>query len=334
MRILVTGGTGYIGSHMVRMLMARGHNILVLDSMEFGYKEAIPDQATLIQGNVGDSSAVDKALSTYGVEAVIHFAGYISVEESVRNPKKYFHNNLVAPIGLLEAMEAHRVDKLIFSSTAAVYGEPETIPIPEDHPKNPTNPYGLSKWCFEHYLAIADRHKKIRSISLRYFNAAGASLDGMHGEAHNPEIHIIPLGLAAAMEQKEFYLYGEDYPTKDGSCVRDYIHIEDLCQAHMLALDALENGHKTAIYNVGTGTGITNKEVIAQIKKETGVDFSVVVKARRAGDPAQLVADPTRLKKEFGWSPQHSDIATIVSTAWKWHRQHPGGYQSDQSMKQ
>ncbi len=326
MNVLITGGAGYIGSHMVRMLVSGGHHVVVLDTMEFGHKAALPSGAKVVPSDVADKATLDSIFSQDHIEAVIHFAGYISVEESVQDPEKYFHNNLVSPITLLEAMDAHHVDKIIFSSTAAVYGNPERVPIVEDHPKNPTSPYGLSKWCFELYLSLFDRQNKIRSISLRYFNASGASLDGKFGEAHEPETHIIPLGLRAVKEKKEFYLFGSDYPTKDGSCMRDYVHVEDLCNAHMLALDGLANGHSSDIYNVGTGIGITNKEVIMQIKKETGIDFPVTVKPRRAGDPAKLVADPTRLKKEFGWTPQYSDIETIVSSAWKWHKNHPNGY--------
>ncbi len=326
MNILVTGGAGYIGSHMVRMLVTGGHHVVVVDTLEHGHNQALPKSISLTEGSVGDRTFLDSLFTKQPIDAVIHFAGYISVEESMRDPKKYFHNNLIAPIALLESMEAHGVDKIIFSSTAAVYGNPQTVPIPEDHPKNPTSVYGLSKWCFEYYLSLFDRQKKIRSISLRYFNAAGASLDGNNGEAHDPETHIIPLGLRAAMKNSDFFFFGTDYPTVDGSCIRDYIHIEDLCQAHMLVLDALRNNHGSAIYNVGTGIGITNKEVIAQIKKETEVDFPVAVKPRRAGDPAELIADPTKLKKEFGWEPKYSDIATIVATAWKWHKTNPNGY--------
>lgn len=326
MNILVTGGAGYIGSHMVRMLALGGHNVVVLDTMEYGHKPALPAGTKVVQSDVADKSTLATIFTQDHIEAVIHFAGYISVEESVRDPKRYFHNNLVSPITLLEIMKTHKVDKIIFSSTAAVYGNPQTVPIPEDHPQNPTSPYGLSKWCFELYLALFDREHAIRSISLRYFNASGASLDGNYGEAHQPETHIIPLGLQAALAKKEFFLFGDDYPTPDGSCIRDYIHTEDLCQAHLLVLDALSRGHQTDIYNVGTGRGVSNKEVIEQIKKETGVDFSVVVKPRRSGDPAQLVADPMKLKKEFGWEPKYSDISTIVATAWKWHKSHPNGY--------
>ncbi len=326
MNVLVTGGAGYIGSYMVRMLVSSGHKVVVLDTMEFGHKAALPSGIKVVLGDVADKATLDSIFSQDHIDAVIHFAGYISVEESVQDPKKYFHNNLISPITLLEAMDAHHVNKLIFSSTAAVYGNPEQVPIPEDHPKNSTSPYGLSKWCFELYLSLFDRQNKIRSIVLRYFNASGASLDGKFGEAHKPETHIIPLGLRAAMEKKEFYLFGSDYQTRDGSCMRDYIHVEDLCNAHLLALDALANGHGSDVYNVGTGIGITNKEVIIEIKKETGIDFPVTVKSRRAGDPAELIADPSKLKKEFGWSPKYSDIKTIVKTAWKWHKSHPNGY--------
>ncbi len=326
MNILVTGGAGYIGSHMVRMLALSGHHVVVLDSMEFGHTQAIPSSVVFLHGGVGDKTIIDDIFTKEKIDAVIHFAGYISVEESVRDPKKYFHNNLISPITLLEAMVAHHVDKLIFSSTAAVYGNPTEVPIPEDHPKDPTSPYGLSKWCFELYLSLFDRQKDIRSISLRYFNASGASLDGKFGEAHAPETHIIPLGIRAAVENKQFFLFGDDYPTRDGSCVRDYIHVEDLCTAHVLALEALAHGHGSDIYNVGTGIGITNKEVIEQIKEETGIDFPIAIKERRAGDPAELIADPTKIKQEFGWTPKYSDIKTIVKTAWKWHQTHPNGY--------
>lgn len=327
MRILVTGGAGYIGSHMVRMLVAGGHEVAVIDTLEYGHTEALADRASLVVADIGDRNALDRILSSQKPEAVIHFAGYINVEESVRDPLRYMTNNVSSPLVLLEAMEGHGVNKLIFSSTAAVYGTPITVPIPEDHPKAPTSPYGLSKWNFEQLLAYVDRRGTIRSISLRYFNAAGAALDGNHGEAHEPETHIIPLAMATAMgKQKSFSLYGTAYPTKDGTCVRDYIHIEDLCRAHLLVLDALMAGHKTDIYNVGTGEGVTNREMVAAIKRETGVDFAVVETDPRPGDPHTLVADPSRLMKEFGWKPKHSDISTIVGSAWKWHREHPEGY--------
>ncbi|MFZ5845281.1 MAG: UDP-glucose 4-epimerase GalE, partial [Patescibacteria group bacterium] len=293
----------------------------------YGHRAAVPATATLIVGDIGDPKIINQALEKKKIEAVIHFAGYISVEESVREPHKYFRNNVLSPIRLLEAMGKHGVSRIIFSSTAAVYGNPQKVPIPEDHPQEPLNPYGLSKWCFENLLKVYDCQKGLKSISLRYFNAAGASLDGSHGEDHQPETHIIPLALKTALgEQREFSLFGTDYPTRDGSCIRDYIHVEDLCRAHLAALDALMNGHPSSVYNVGTGSGVTNKEVLAQVKKETGVDFPVKVKPRRPGDAAELVADPTKLSQEFGWRPEHSDIATIIQTAWNWYKNHPQGY--------
>ena len=320
MKVLITGGAGYIGSHMVRMLVGAGHDVSVIDTLEYGYKASIPKDIRLFVANVGNREALDRIFSGKP-EAVIHFAGYINVEESVRDPLRYMTNNVSSPLVLLEAMEAHGVNKLIFSSTAAVYGTPTIVPIPEDHPKAPTSPYGLSKWNFEQLLAYFDRRGTIRSISLRYFNAAGASLDGNYGEAHEPETHIIPLAMKTAMgQQPSFSLYGTHYPTKDGTCVRDYIHIEDLCQAHVLMLDALAAGHKTAVYNVGTGECVTNREMVAAVKRETGVDFAVVETDPRPGDPHTLVADPTRLTGEFGWKPKHSDISTIVGSAWKWHQ--------------
>jgi UDP-glucose 4-epimerase len=328
MNILVTGGAGYIGSHMARMLSRLGHTVIILDSMEHGHKQSVPIDAQLVVGNTGDKKLIDSILSQTKIEAVIHFAAYLSVEESVRDPRKYIKNNVVAPISLLEAMADHGVDKIIFSSTAAVYGNPITVPIPEDHPKNPESPYGLSKWCFEELLKVFYKSHHIRSISLRYFNAAGASLDGKYGEAHNPETHIIPRAIATAMgKQKEFFLYGTTYPTPDGTCVRDYIHIEDLCTAHVAALDALANGHATDVYNVATGAGVSNREMVEEIKKITGINFPVKEMGPRAGDPHSLVADPKKIKKEFGWNASHSDIHSIVSSAWAWHKTHTNGYE-------
>jgi UDP-glucose 4-epimerase len=327
MKILVTGGAGYIGSNMVRLLVARGHTPIVVDSLEYGHKQALPPQVPLVVGNIKDKAVLDKIFSSYKIDAVIHFAGYLMVEESVRDPIKYMKNNIIAPMTLLAVMQEHGVKNIIFSSTAAVYGNPTVIPIPESHAKNPTSPYGLSKWCFEELLRVTDYQHHIKSISLRYFNACGASLDGLNGEAHKPETHIIPVAIRAAMGgQKEFLLYGTDYPTRDGSCLRDYIHIEDLAQAHLLALDALAHGHSTDVYNLATGEGTTNKEIIETVKKITEKDFIVKDAPRRAGDPHSLVADSTRFKKEFSWKPDYSDIETIVSSAWKWHKKHPNGY--------
>lgn len=334
MNILVTGGAGYIGSHMVRMLASRGHTPIVLDSLEYGHKQAIPKAVPLIVGNIKDKETLEPVFSEHKVDAVIHFAGYLMVEESVREPIKYMRNNVIYPLTLLNVMRDFKVDKIIFSSSAAVYGNPQKVPIPEDHSKNPTSPYGLSKWCFEELLRVFNKDTGVRSISLRYFNACGASLDSQFGEAHVPETHIIPVAIRTAMGgQKEFMLYGTDYPTRDGSCLRDYIHVEDLAEAHLLALDALSHGHQTDVYNLATGEGTTNKEVVAAVKKATGVNFAVRETGRRAGDPHSLVADPSKFKKEFGWRPKYSDIGTIVSTAWKWHKSHPDGYPSDPYAK-
>ncbi len=327
MRILVTGGAGYIGSHMVRMLIASENEVAVVDSLEHGHKAALPQGVPLVVADVGDKEVMTATLTKYKPEAVIHFAGYLNVEESVQLPGKYIENNVMKPFVLLEVMESFGVKNIIFSSTAAVYGTPVTVPIPEDHQKVPASPYGLSKWNFEELLAFYGRKGSIKSMSLRYFNAAGASLDGNHGEDHNPESHIIPLAIRTALGgQKSFSLYGTTYPTRDGTCVRDYIHIEDLCQAHVLALDALIAGHESDVYNVGTGEGVTNREMVAAIKKETGVDFPVTETDPRAGDPHTLVADSTKLQREFGWKPKYSDLATIAASAWKWHKAHPEGY--------
>lgn len=328
MNILVTGGCGYIGSHMVRKLAEKADmNVTVLDTLEYGFKEAIPSQANFIKGSTGDKDLLASLFEKTSFDAVIHFAAYLSVEESVKNPVKYFKNNLIEPLALLDTMETFGTKHIIFSSTAAVYGFPSQVPIPEDHPKNPESPYGLSKWAMERMLAIYDRRNVFRSICLRYFNASGADFSGNFGEAHNPETHMIPLAIKTALGEREsFSLFGTDYETKDGSCERDYIHIEDLCTAHLSALDALMNGHKSDVYNVGTGKSVTNKEVIAEVKKQTNTDFTVHNKPRRAGDPNILIADPQKIMKDLHWAPQHSDLSTIVSSALTWHTTHPHGY--------
>lgn len=331
MHILVTGGAGYIGSHMTRMLAARGYIPVVLDSMEFGHKEALPREAILITGNVGDRDVLARIFGTYTIAGVLHFAGYIRVEESIRHPIRYMHNNLIAPVALLDAMKGAGVTSIIFSSTAAVYGNPKTSLISEDHPKHPISPYGLSKWAFEELLWVYDRSSGIKSIALRYFNAAGASFDGSYGEMHADESHLIPLACEAALgRRKDFAIYGSDYETKDGTAIRDYIHVEDLCEAHILALEALRNGHESQVYNVGTGVGISVAEVVSAIRNAIGSDFPVTARGRRIGDPAVLVANPSKLMKEFGWKPKYSDIRTIIQSALEWHKSHPDGYSTGQ----
>lgn len=332
MKLLITGGAGYIGSHLVRMLTKRSDvGITVLDTLENGFREAISEGTSLVQGSTGDKILLEKLFEQNQFDAVIHFAAYLQVEESVRNPVKYFRNNLIEPLVLLETMEKFQVKFFIFSSSAAVYGFPKQVPIPESHPKKPESPYGLSKWNMEQILSIYDRRNVFRSISLRYFNACGASFDGEYGESHDPETHMVPLAIRTSLGlQKSFTLFGSDYKTRDGSCERDYVHIEDLGLAHILALEALMNGHKTDVYNVATGLGITNKEVIEEVKKQAGT-FDVLMSGRRAGDPDVLVADPRKIITDLAWKPLYSDITSIVSGALEWHKKYPRGYISKKS---
>lgn len=312
---------------MTRMLLAKGHKPVVLDSMEHGFAPAVPPEATFVQGNVSEKEKIVDIFSRHAIEGVIHFAGYISVGESVEQPAKYMKNNLIDPIALLEAMRETKVGALIFSSTAAVYGNPKQVPIPEDHPKEPVSPYGLSKWAFEELLRVYDRSFGVRSASLRYFNASGASLDGKHGEHHVPETHLIPIACEVALGKRpDMMVFGTDYETPDGTAVRDYIHVEDLCEAHLVVLEALKEGKGAGAYNVGTGVGHSVKEVLQEVKRVSGSDFPIREVARRPGDAAVLVADSSKLKKEFGWEPKFSALPTIVESAWGWHKSHPEGY--------
>ncbi len=326
MRVLVTGGAGYIGSQMVRQLVENKIDVVVIDSMENGHRAAIPSNVPLLVGRTVDAKFLESVFARHAFDAVMHFAAYLAVKESVEKPAMYFRNNVDGTLTLLETMLKFDVKRLVFSSSAATYGNPSRVPIPDDHPQNPINPYGESKLMMEKMLRWFDVAYALRSISLRYFNASGAALDGSFGEDHPDEPHIIPLALRAARDGKPFQLFGDDYPTRDGSCIRDYIHVIDLCDAHLLALDALTHGHATTAYNVGTGHGYSNREVAQVARKTTGIDFEIKISPRRAGDPAELVADSTRLREEFGWTPRHSDLETIVGSAWKWHKSHPKGY--------
>lgn len=339
MKILVTGGAGYIGSIMTRQLLDRGYEVVVLDDLSGGHRQAVDKRADFELIDLSDQKAIKSVFKRYKFDAVFHFAGVISMAESMENPAKYFRINVFNALNLFEVMTHHRVLKLIFSSSAGVYGDPVRLapakkrakrvclPIPEDDPKNPTNPYGESKLTVERVLGWYDKIFNLRSTSLRYFNAAGAALNGKLGEDHQPETHIIPLAIKTALgERKSFKLFGDNYETFDGTCIRDYVHVEDLCFAHLLALNALLKGSKTKVYNVGPGKGCSNKEVIAMIKKISGIDFPVEIYSRRPGDATELVADPTRIKNELGWRPQFSDLGTIVKTAWEWHRNNPKGY--------
>lgn len=324
MKILVTGGAGYIGSITTRLLLDGGHECVVLDTLERGWRDAVDPRAALVVGSVGDREVVRACLDE--CDAVMHLAGYIEVAESQQDPERYFRNNSQEPLVMLEEMQLAGVSAIAFSSTAAVYGEPESIPITEDARKQPVNAYGESKLRFEQSLdELAE--KGLRSIRFRYFNVAGAWPDGSLGEAHNPETHIIPRVLFAMRDgQTEFEIFGDDYPTPDGTCVRDYIHVMDLARAHVLALEALGAGHEGGIYNLGNGDGFSNREVVATCAAVTGVDVAVKVGPRRAGDPAMLVASSESARRGLGWQPLNTDIRDIVADAWRWHLAHPNGY--------
>lgn len=320
MRVLINGGAGYIGSFMVKKLLDDGFEVIVADSLERGHKEAIDDRAKVYIGNLLDKKFVNTIFSENSIDTVIHFAGYISMAESVENPSIYFENNVFTVLNVLEEMKKNKVKSIVFSSTAGVYGNPIKVPIPEDHPKNPTNPYGESKFMVEKILSWYQLHG-INFTALRYFNAAGAALDGSMGEDHKPESHIIPNAIHAILNDSEFTLYGNDYKTQDGTCVRDYIHVLDLVESHVLALKKLEKENGAFFYNVGTGKGYSNKEVIEMVKKVTGVNLKVKQEGRRPGDAEVLVADPAKIKSELGFVPKYSDLQTIVESAWKWHEQ-------------
>lgn len=326
MRVLVTGGAGYIGSQMVRQLVENGIDVVVADSLENGHRSAVPASVPLLAGNTGDAEFLQQVFARGPFDAVIHFAGYISVKESTQDPAKYFRNNVAYTNQLLETMVASGVKSFVFSSSAAVYGNPTIVPMPEDQPLKPINAYGASKLMVEEILPWFEQTWGLHAISLRYFNASGATLDGQFGEDHPDEGHIIPLALRAARAGKPFQIFGDDYPTRDGTCIRDYIHVIDLCDAHLKVLDALMHGHATAAYNVGIGTGYSNREIAEIARRTTGINFETRISPRRPGDPAELVADSTRLRREFGWKPRHSDLETIVGSAWAWHKTHPNGY--------
>ncbi|NLM37629.1 MAG: UDP-glucose 4-epimerase GalE [Firmicutes bacterium] len=326
MKVLVAGGAGYIGSQVALDLARAGHEPVVLDNLAKGHREAVL-RGTFVQGDINRFDLVTKLMEDEKIEAVIHLAAHSLVGESVHNPAKYFRNNIANGQVLLDAMVASGVKYLVFSSTAAVYGEPERVPIPEDHPKNPTNPYGFSKLTFEGMLRFYDEAYGLRYISLRYFNAAGADPVAEIGEDHDPETHLIPIVLKTALGIREhLQLYGTDYPTPDGTCIRDYIHVADLSQAHLLALEALAGGKESTIYNLGNGQGYSNKEVIETARRVTGKEIKVVDAPRRPGDPAVLVASSAKIQAELGWQPKYPELDRIIATAWRWHQRHPNGY--------
>lgn len=328
MAILVLGGAGYIGSHTVYELIDCGEDVVVADNLETGHRAAVHPKAKFYQGDIRNRAFVDKVLEEQKIEAVIHFAANSLVGESMSNPLKYYDNNLCGTKVLLESMVAHHVDKIVFSSTAATYGEPEHIPILETDPTNPTNTYGETKLAMEKMFKWTGQAHGLRYVSLRYFNACGAHESGEIGEAHATETHLIPLILQVPNKKREFVsIYGDDYPTKDGTCIRDYIHVTDLAMAHIQAVKYLRRGKPSNIFNLGNGVGFTVKQVIETARKVTGVDIPAVAAPRRAGDPAVLVASSEKARQVLGWNPQHDDLEKIIASAWKWHKSHPNGFE-------
>jgi UDP-glucose 4-epimerase len=323
--ILVIGGAGYIGSCAARLLKSEGHQVWIYDDLSTGHAGAALE-GRLIQGSLHDRKKLVDLLIENKIEAVMHFAAFALVGESVEQPAKYYKNNVVGTLDLLEAMREANVRKIVFSSTTATYGTPDIVPISEDESQKPINPYGFTKLVVEHALADYAAAYGFGYAALRYFNAAGAEADGENGEDHDPESHLIPIVLQVALGQREqITVFGDDYATPDGTCIRDYVHISDLASAHLLALNQLEHGQGIRL-NLGTGRGYSVREVIDACRKVTGREIAEVMGERRAGDPAELIADATRARQQLGWEPQYNDIESIVETAWRWHESHPSGY--------
>lgn len=318
--ILVVGGAGYIGSHMVKALLDHGARVLTLDNLSRGNSDLLPG-GEFRNGDLGDAALLDDIFSNNNVDAVMHFAAHSIVPESVRNPLEYYENNVAKTIRLLRAMVEHGINHFIFSSSAAVYGEPVKVPIEEEHPCQPSNPYGMSKWMVEQVLKDCDSAYGLKYVSLRYFNAAGADNLGAIGERHNPETHLIPLVLKAALgEINQIKIYGTDYSTLDGTCIRDYIHVSDLIQAHLLALEMLLDGAESAIYNLGNSKGYSVRDVIKVAQRVTKRDIPAVEEGRRPGDPPVLIANSGKIHRELGWNPMYEDLEDIIRTAWIWHQ--------------
>jgi UDP-glucose 4-epimerase len=330
MSILVLGGAGYIGSHTVYALKEAGEDVVIIDNLETGHIEAVHPEARFYQGDIRNREFLDSVFEKEtGIQAVIHFAANSLVGESMVNPLKYYDNNLCGTKVLLESMLAHDIKKIVFSSTAATYGEPERVPILETDRTEPTNTYGETKLSMEKMFKWTDKAHGLKYVSLRYFNACGAHVSGEIGEAHNPETHLIPLILQVPLGKREaISIFGDDYDTKDGTCIRDYIHVTDLAQAHILAVKYLLEGNDSNIFNLGNGVGFTVNEVIETARKVTGKEIKAVMAERRAGDPAQLIASSEKARTILGWNPQHADLEEIIASAWKWHSTHPNGYES------
>ena len=325
--ILVTGGAGYIGSHTVLALKQAGYEVLILDNLVYGHRDLVEQvlKVELIEGDTNDRDLLDKLFKSRNIAAVMHFSAYAYVGESVSNPAKYYRNNVIGTITLLEAMLAASVKNFVFSSTCATYGVPEVVPIPEDHPQNPINPYGATKLMVERILSDFNEAYDFKSVRFRYFNAAGADPEGNLGEDHNPETHLIPLVLQTALGKREsISIFGTDYPTSDGTCVRDYIHVSDLADAHVLGLEYLLKGGDSTFFNLGNGNGFSVKEIIEAAKLVTGKDIKAVECDRRPGDPPALIGSGEKAKKILGWQPQYTSIKDIMTHAWEWHQKRHG----------
>ena len=328
MAILVCGGAGYIGSHAVHALVEKGEEVVIVDNLQTGHRGALNPAAKFYEGDIRDASVLDRIFTENKIEAVIHFAANSLVGESMEKPLLYFNNNVYGMQVLLEGMVRHGVDKIVFSSTAATYGEPKRVPIHEDDETCPTNTYGETKLTMEKMMKWVSRANGVRYVSLRYFNAAGALPDGSIGEDHKTETHLIPLILQVPTGRRDHItVFGDDYPTPDGTCLRDYIHVVDLADAHVLALEYLRKGGASDIFNLGNGQGFSVKEMIAAAEKATGRSIKVEIGARRAGDPAQLIASSEKARSVLGWKPQFTDVEQVIGTAWKWHESHPRGYE-------
>ena len=325
MRVLVTGGAGYIGSHAARLLARNGHDVWIYDNLVYGHKKAVLP-GRLIEGDIADRAKVTSVLQEKKIEAVMHFAAFAYVGESVKKPEKYYRNNIIGSLELLEAMQTTGVRKMVFSSTTATYGVPKEIPIRESESQDPINPYGFSKLVVERALADYAHAHDWGYAALRYFNAAGASEDGVIGEDHTPETHLIPLVLQVALNQRQHItIFGDDYPTPDGTCIRDYIHVEDLADAHLKALEMLQPKVELKL-NLGTGRGTSVREIVDACRKVTGHEISEIIGERRAGDPPELVADSSLAQETLNWQPKYTEIDSIVETAWNWHKSNPNGY--------
>ncbi|MFB2935124.1 UDP-glucose 4-epimerase GalE [Aerosakkonemataceae cyanobacterium BLCC-F154] len=326
--ILVTGGAGYIGSHAVQALQKSDYDVVILDNLVYGHRDIIENvlKVELVVGDTGDRTLLDRLFSSRNIAAVMHFAAYAYVGESVTDPAKYYRNNVLGTLTLLEAMVAANVKKFVFSSTCATYGIPKTIPIPENHPQDPINPYGATKLMVERILADFDVAYNLKSVSFRYFNAAGADPSGLLGEDHNPETHLLPLVLMTALGKRESVsIFGTDYPTSDGTCIRDYIHVCDLADAHVLGLEYLLKGGESNIFNLGNGSGFSVKEAIDAAREITGKEIKAIECDRRPGDPPMLVGSSEKARKILGWQPQYADIKDILTHAWNWHQKRHGG---------